>query len=292
MEKAAKLISNSFLFKKSRKLYELNAQKWDYPLTKWQKLTVGTYMILRDYSNGKFPPKYENETATFEAEKAYQENLKRLGMDTKLLHTLTMQKPFQNGPMCNRYLKHYECLQLVMRKCGVHPPASILEVGCGSGWISEILAITGFQVVATDLGDGHTVQLRKQSLDAKGLDAKLEYRQASMEYVHQALQPQEVFDAVFVYEALHHAHDWKKAIKSFHSVLAPNGWCFICNEPNLLHTFVSYRVGQLSNTHEIGMNPEKIKKELKKTGFSKVIFFKNRLHWWVKPVWIAAQKSI
>ena len=112
-----------------------------------------------------------------------------------------------------------------------------------------------------------------------------------MEYVDEAIPEKSAFDAVFVYEALHHAHDWKKSIHAFSACLKPGGWCFIFNEPNLLHTFVSYRVASLSNTHEIGIHPSALKQECKNAGMQDIRTLKNRWHNYTKPIWIAARKN-
>jgi len=289
MKKIATSLSKSFLFGNARVLFERNRQQWDYPLTKWQKLAVGIYMILRDYGDGKFPPKYDNEAKAHEAEEATEKTLQTLGMDSKRLRGIELSKPFWNSPACAKYLRDYARIQSAINRCGITPPANILEVGCYSGWASEFLALAGFHVVATDLHGEELVQSRIRSLAAKELEGKLEFRRAAMEHLREAF-PSQSFDAVFVYESLHHAYDWRQALQSFHDVLSPNGWCFICSEPNLMHTFVSYRVGQLSNTHEIGMNARHIRKELRQIGFKKVVVLRNRLHGWVKPIWIAAQK--
>ena len=67
-----------------------------------------------------------------------------------------------------------------------------------------------------------------------------------MESVADFLQDKEVlpFDVVFVFEALHHAYDWHQSLKSAFECLKPGGWLIICNEPNLIHTFVSYRIAK------------------------------------------------
>jgi SAM-dependent methyltransferase len=50
------------------------------------------------------------------------------------------------------------------------------------------------------------------------------------------------FDGVFVFEALHHAFDWRQAIQASFHCLKEGGWLVLANEPNLLHTYISYRV--------------------------------------------------
>ena len=292
MKKIARNLSKSPLFANARHLLDLNRRDENYPLTKWQKCLVGSYMVLQDYSEGVFPPKHKEEQATFDAENACFDTPGRTSPQERRLGS--MQKPFWHGPACAKYLRDYIDIQTSMHKLGVRPPASLLEVGCGSGWMAEFLTNSGFKVLATTLDgeDVKQVRLRRQSLKTKGMHAALDFRQSPMEYVYENVRDMPPFDGVYVYEALHHAHDWKKAIKSFYDALAPNGWCFICSEPNVMHTLVSYRVGRLTNTHEIGIVPAHLRKHLKDVGFTKVLLLKNRIHWWIKPIWIAAQKGI
>jgi 2-polyprenyl-3-methyl-5-hydroxy-6-metoxy-1,4-benzoquinol methylase len=293
MKVIARSLTQSFLFAKARHLLECNQRDWNYPLTKWQKILVGSYMILHDYSEGIFPPKHQAEQAAFEAENAYEETLQTLGKTSQELLLGEMRKPFWHGPGCAKYLYDYIHIQSSFHENGVRPPATLLEVGCGSGWMAEFLAASGFNVVATTLNraEAQKIQLRRQSLELKGLPANLEFRPSPMEYVHENVRDLPPFEVVYVYEALHHAHDWRKAIQSCYEVLAPNGWCYIANEPNLMHTLISYRLGRLSNTHEIGMSSSLIRRHLKQVGFTRIKLLKHRMHWWSRPIWIAAQKG-
>jgi len=293
MKQIAGILSQFFLFNRARHLLACNQRDWSYPLTKWQKFLVGTYMILHDYSQGLFPQKHKDEQATFAAEKAYGETVQTHGATAADLLLLSMRKPFWHGPGCAGYLRDYIWIQSALHGCGVNPPASLLEVGCGAGWTAEFLAAAGFKVLATtlDTAAGQFIQLRRQSLAAKGLPSGLEFRQSPMEYIHDKVCDLPPFDAVYVYEALHHAHDWRKAVKSCYDSLAPGGWLFIFNEPNIAHTFISYRVGRLSNTHEVGINPSHLRRHLKQVGFRRIKVLKNRFHWWFSPTWLAVQKK-
>jgi hypothetical protein len=64
----------------------------------------------------------------------------------------------------------------------------------------------------------------------------------------------------------------------------------IADEPNVLHTFTSYRMGKMSGTHEIGMSRRKIIRCLRGSGCREVRTigprFDDRLH----PLWIVARK--
>ena len=293
MKIIAKNIVKSPFFFHARKLLDNNALDWNFPLSKLEKLMVGCYLILRDYSEGNFPPKLLEEQTTFDGENAYYETLQTLGMSLDELRNGEMRKPFWHGSSCTKYLQNYEIIQASLLKCEIKPPAKLLEVGCGSGWIAEFLATTGFHVLATtlDASLGEMIEQRRNSLIAKKLPHNLQFRSSAMEYIQEKTSDLAPFDAVYVHEALHHAHDWQKAIQEFYKCLRPGGWCFLFNEPNIIHTFTSYRVAKLSNTHEIGINPKILKQQLKEAGFSNIKILRNRNHYYIKPIWIAAQKG-
>ena len=292
MKALAGRLSASVAFKHARKLLEYNKSDWNYPLTKIQKLFVGVYMLLRDYSSGVFPRTYDEEEQTFASELEYAETLTTMGKTAEEIDRSAMRKPFWGTRVCTRQLGDFSSVLLAFERCGIHPPARLLEVGCGAGWMSELLVIFGYQVVATTINSKaeRHIELRRRSMEIKGLEANLQFVQTPMEHAYDAVKDHTPFDATFVYEALHHAHDWKAAIRSFYDCVAEGGWRFILNEPNLVHTLVSYRVGSLSNTHEIGLNPSAVRNEFRKAGFRKVLVLKNRIHGWTRPLWMAAQK--
>lgn len=112
-----------------------------------------------------------------------------------------------------------------------------------------------------------------------------------MESVADQVGPKNYYDAVFVFAALHHAFDWREAIHSAGECLKPGGWLFLCNEPNLVHTFSSYRVAKLSNTHEIGMSRRQLMEQMRKCGITRIVSLGSLLHFWIKPHWICGQKT-
>ncbi len=289
-QQLAKTISSSVFLSKGRSLWELNQQNWELPLTKIEKLLVGMYVILEDYSQGKFPPRFDDQKLAHEAEIAYRFSLP--GLTESDVAESELRKPFWFGSSTGKYLTDFIDLVVVLEKLKIYPPQKLLELGCGTGWMSEFLALMKFEIVATSISphDIRDAQTRIKSLEVKNLKANLKFIESSMETVAETVQNYELFDAVLVFEALHHAYDWRKAINSSYGCLKSGGWLLVCNEPNFFHTAVSYRIAKLSNTHEIGFKRSELIDHLKQTGFQNIQIMKNQLDWLVKPHWIAAQK--
>jgi SAM-dependent methyltransferase len=273
-----------------RQLWEQNRSDWHLPLSRTQKLRSGAYLILHDYSEGRFPPRFPDRESTHEAEIVARSNLP--GCDERQFFEAEMRKPFLWGDGQEQYLRKYLQLSELLARCGVNPPARLLELGCGSGWMTEFLATSGFHVVGTTIGpaDVEDAKRRVPALVTKGATGSLDFRASAMEEVDESVRDLPPFDAVFVFEALHHAFDWRQAIDAAYRCLGPGGWLLLCDEPNWLHTFVSYRVARLSNTHEIGFTRRELRGHLRAAGFRKVLIGRNRFGFLVKPHWLAAQK--
>ena len=259
-------------------------------MRKFEKLLAGGYVILEDYHRGIFPPTFQDQAKAYAAEIAYRTRLPGQGLEE--IRRGELRKPFWVPRAAEKYLGQFILLLRLFEKSNVFPPAKLLELGCGTGWMAEFLAIAGFDVVATSIApsDIADAQGRLRSIQTKGLPAQLRFAVAAMESVADHVGPLNHYDAVFVFEALHHAFDWRQAIHSSFRCLRPGGWLLICNEPNLLHTFISYRVAKLSGTHEIGFRRGELTGHLRKTGFSCVKYLSTRVHFWVRNHWIAAQK--
>lgn len=160
------------------------------------------------------------------------------------------------------------------------------------GWMTEFLALMGFNIIGTSISPHEIENANKRikSIAEKQIKVCLEFIATPMESIAEATESRGLFDTVFVFEALHHAYDWRKAITDSYSCLKPGGWLIICNEPNLIHTYVSYRVAKLSNTHEIGFKRTELISHLKKTNFTQIKILKNKIDYFIAPHWIAAQK--
>jgi 2-polyprenyl-3-methyl-5-hydroxy-6-metoxy-1,4-benzoquinol methylase len=283
-------LSETRLFKNTRKLWEQNQQNWYLPLSKFDKLLLGIYLIITDYSNGEFRHTFEDQQKAYDAEINYKFSLP--GIPENKVTDALISKPFWFGKPAKSYLTDFIDLVGAFERTGIHPPQKLLELGCGTGWMAEFLALMDFEVVATSISPYEIMdaQKRVKSLEAKQVNAKLKFMTAAMESVDQVVQDHLPFDGVYVFEALHHAFNWQQAIKSSFVCLKPGGWLIIANEPNAIHTFVSYRVAKLSNTHEIGFAKRELITQLKYTGFRKIKVIKNSFNFFVLPHWIICQK--
>jgi SAM-dependent methyltransferase len=286
----ARTLTKAPWLREGRQLWEQNRSDWHLQLSRIDKLRSGTWLILHDYAEGEFPPRFPDRQQTHEAEIVVRSNLP--GLDEGQFFEAEMRKPFLWGGGQERYLEKYLQLSELLAQCGVNPPAQLLELGSGSGWMAEFLALAGFDVTATTIGpkDVEDAKRRLPALAAKGATGSLEFRASPMESVDEAVRDLPPFDAAFVFEALHHAFDWGEAIDAAFRCLRPGGWLLLCDEPNWLHTFVSYRVARLSNTHEIGFTRRQLTGNLRKAGFQEVVIARNRFHFLVKPHWLAARK--
>jgi SAM-dependent methyltransferase len=289
-QKLAGLLSRSFLFNRGRRLYEQNSQRYNLPLSRIDKLWSGSFLILRDYSSGQFPPTFEDQQAAYQAERDFNESLP--GMDLKDVQEGHARKPFWGSAHFEKYSRDFVRLLKVFEQIQTSKGQRLLEVGCGPGWTAEFLAMSGYSVIGTTIAPHDVLlgQQRAQAFAQRGLAETLEFKEAPMETVDKLFDGSGQFDLAYAYEALHHAFDWRKAVQSLHRCLKPGGWLVLANEPNVLHTCISYRVARLSNTHEIGFRQKDLLSGLRSAGFQRLRVFAPRINNLVSQHWIAAQK--
>lgn len=286
----AQKLANSPFLHRGRVLFTQNSKDWNCLTNRWQKLYAGAYLILQDYSAGLFPPKFEDQAKAYAAEISYRQNLP--GLTRQEINATELRKPFWFGHPAEKYFTSFIRLMKLLDGANVRPPAKLLELGCGTGWMAEFLALMGFDVTGTSIAptDIDDARARLNSIAAKGITAQLRFEMSPMEAVDELVGPRNHYDAVFVFEALHHAYDWRQSIQAAYECLRPGGWLLICREPNVLHTFISYRVAKLSNAHEIGFSRRALIRHLNRTGFTKIKYKTPYFHFWVKDHWIAARK--
>ncbi|MDB6025505.1 MAG: hypothetical protein JWM68_1728 [Verrucomicrobiales bacterium] len=263
----ATALANSFFLRKGKELHEKHVTDYVMGGSFLHKLQANVYLILKDYGTGKFPPKLVSRESTFEGER---EQFSAMEGSMEDLLQEVMQKPFRTAHT-EYYLQVFCHIIDQLERRGIRAGSRILELGCGSGWLAELLAIHGYEVVGTTIAPVDIVngQRRIDALKVKGLKCKLEFFAAPMEEVFKQVAPNS-FDAVFCFEALHHAFDWRESLDSATRCLKPGGWLLLCSEPPPLHTYVCYRSSIILKTHEIGFKPNEIRQHLKKLNYDQI----------------------
>lgn len=281
-------VAESVVLAEGRRLWRLNRQDALMPLARGQKLQVGAYLMLHDYAEAQLHTRRASMEEAHQAEEGWRFSCP--GLTEEQVCQRGLRKPFSFDRDGQAALGHLVRICGALQRCGLRPPQRLLELGCGHGWLAEALATMGFEVCATTLScrEVEVSCARVEALRARGLPAALEYREAPMETVADAVADLLPFEAVVIYEALHHVYDWRRALTSAYRCLAPGGWLLICNEPNVLHPLVSYRMARLLGVQERGFSRRALRRQLRAAGFGEVVVLGNHLP--LTSNWLAARR--
>ena len=132
------------------------------------------------------------------------------------------QKPF-NDPLRWTYLLDMGQIMKLLPP----PPARILDLGVGSGWTSEMLAWCGYEVIGLDIAPDMIDLARRRLNTALKLTFEACDYEAPFDFG--------AFDAVVMYDALHHAENERSVIGNAFRCLKPGG-VFISIEPGVGHS--------------------------------------------------------
>jgi 2-polyprenyl-3-methyl-5-hydroxy-6-metoxy-1,4-benzoquinol methylase len=106
----------------------------------------------------------------------------------------------------------------------IFSPTTILDVGCGPGWLSEYLARLGYAVTGIDISPDfiEIAEYRRKSIP--------EYSKILVKYqcidIHES-DIQEQFDCAILYDSLHHLDDPDMVLRSIYALLSQNGFLII-----------------------------------------------------------------
>lgn len=108
--------------------------------------------------------------------------------------------------------------ELAIQKMGVQPEAQVLDVGCGSGWASRLLAekARDGRVVGIDISD----EMIRVARDCSGAFSNLTFEVASAEDLPFANGE---FTDAFSMESLYYYVDMTRALSEIYRVLKPGG---------------------------------------------------------------------
>jgi arsenite methyltransferase len=132
-----------------------------------------------------------------------------------------------NGEGAKMERHHFDITEKTIRRMGLRPGERILDLGCGSGWATRLLArMTGknpqdsSQVVGVDISDEMIRQAR---------DASKEFDNVTFVVASAAQIPwgEDYFDKVLSVESFYYYSDQDRALDELFRVMAPQGRLFI-----------------------------------------------------------------
>jgi 2-polyprenyl-3-methyl-5-hydroxy-6-metoxy-1,4-benzoquinol methylase len=125
------------------------------------------------------------------------------------------------------YFTKWAVISHALFDLGLQEGQTILDVGVGGGWTTIFLSETGFQATGVDIAPGHVAVGRRRA-DRYGAAARFEI--ADMD----TLDLGTAFDAVLVFDALHHTMRQREVVKRLARHVKPGGW-ILFGEPSWMH---------------------------------------------------------
>jgi len=157
--------------------------------------------------------------------------------------------------------------EMIIREAGLKPGRKVLEIGCGTGFFTEMFAQSGAHILAVDISEDLLKIARKRGLPSD----TVHFFTARFE----DCDAQGPFDAVIGSSILHHL-DIEVALVKIHSLLRPGGvMCF--TEPNMLNPQIMIQKNIPFIKKIMGDSPDetaflrtRFYKQLSKAGFVKI----------------------
>ena len=179
--------------------------------------------------------------------------------------TWLKNKPFHHDPrMTARLLIDFgHVLQVLDLRAGM----SLAELGCGSGWMTRFAARHGLDAHGYDIAP-EMIAIARELAEREGVGAKFEV--ADME----TLDLERRFDAVLLYDALHHSRRADLVLRTANRALRPGGRVLLV-EPNWKHRFQGRDASDEYGVTEMGYSPRRLKGLLKEAGFTEITRFHN-----------------
>jgi SAM-dependent methyltransferase len=142
------------------------------------------------------------------------------------------------------------------------PPARILECGCGAGWLSYMLAKSGYDVVGQDVS-AQAIELARSNPMFHTLQKPPVFISSDFE----GLPFEGEFDAAVFFDSLHHSIDMPLAIRQVLRVLKPGG-LMIASEPGVGHARTAAEFSRTWDVTDKDAPPKLILKLGREAGFS------------------------
>jgi ubiquinone/menaquinone biosynthesis C-methylase UbiE len=145
------------------------------------------------------------------------------------------------------------------------PPRKIIDIGCGAGWTSNMLALRGYEVVGVDISPD-MIKAAQETNKNSGLTFSVKD--------YDDLGWDDEFDGAVFIDSLHHAQDENKVLSSAYRALKKHGSLVII-EPGMGHAAKVDTLNAVQNygVTEKDMHPFKTVPILRELGFSEIRVF-------------------
>jgi SAM-dependent methyltransferase len=148
------------------------------------------------------------------------------------------------------------------------PGGSILDIGCGPGWTSLMLAEAGYRVLGVDISE-RMIEIANDRRDRDGSTA--EFQVGDMDCLDLARSD---FDGAMFFDCLHHCPQWPDALKRAYAHLRPGGYLLLM-ETTLLHRYSphAHEVTREFGVTELGFSRSQLRWGLRDAGFREITFY-------------------
>jgi 2-polyprenyl-3-methyl-5-hydroxy-6-metoxy-1,4-benzoquinol methylase len=155
----------------------------------------------------------------------------------------------------------------VLQLLDLHAGSSLVELGCGSGWMTRFAARHGVQAEGYDIAP-EMIEIAREEAAREGVDAVFEAGD------YEQLDLGRRFDACLIYDALHHSARPELVLAAARRALKPGGRLLVV-EPNWKHRYEGREASDVYGTTELGYSSRQLKKLLREAGFQDVRRFHN-----------------
>ncbi len=136
-------------------------------------------------------------------------------------------KPFGANPwgddLCGKFHDFAHLIEIFQ----LPPGATVLDVGCGPGWLTEYFARMGYRATGVDISpdmiDIARRRIRQLAFPRGGLGVEASFVVMDSE----AFDLGQQFDAAVIYDALHHFADERAVLRNVFAHLKPGGRLFL-----------------------------------------------------------------
>ena len=174
-------------------------------------------------------------------------------------------KPFGHNPReTARFLIDFG---YVLQLLDLHAGSSLVELGCGSGWMTRFAARHGVRAEGYDISP-EMIEIARAEAAAEGLDVTFEAGD------YEQLDLGRRFDACLIYDALHHSERPELVLAAAHRALKPGGRLLLA-EPNWKQRYQGRKATDAYGTTELGYSPRHLKRLLRQQGFTDIRRFHN-----------------